>query len=229
MKSLTSLIGWLLLVAVLAVPSFLFYNWWTKNKQQSATEVSQDRSASNFFPSQEKSQPPQAVNSTAAPEALQAPAAAASRQDPPEQVQDAPAQPAAASGAEDPARTAVIVRSSSAPAAVSVSTQPKPVSYYAPKGDRDPTLSPEDYKHLKELELRREEEERERQRRERNRPKEATCDSKIHLQGIVGNAAIINGEMYYTGQTAAGSKILKIGPNYILGECRGRKFRKVMK
>jgi hypothetical protein len=121
-----------------------------------------------------------------------------------------------------------VVKSSAAPAAVAVSTRAKTASFYAPKGDRDPTLSPDDYRRIKEAELQREEEIQRRKEAERNRPKEATCDSRVHLQGIVGNAAIINGEMYSVGQTVAGSKITKIGPNYIQGECKNRKFRKVL-
>jgi hypothetical protein len=234
MKSLTSIIGWLLLVAVLAVPSFLFYNWWTKNKQQASAEISHGEVASNLFSSQEKA-PPAALNvSSTAPAAAMQPALVPVA---PVQAQDAPAQPAAkrplpaetASGADSPGHAAPVVRPTAAIAAVSVSTQAKKTaSYYDPKGDRDPTLSPDDYRRLKEAELQREEEERERLIAERNRPKEATCDSRVHLQGIVGNAVIINGDMYYAGQTAAGAKILKVGPNYILGECKGRKFRKVM-
>ena len=36
MKSFTSLVGWMLLVALVAVPSVLFYNWLSNNKGREA-------------------------------------------------------------------------------------------------------------------------------------------------------------------------------------------------
>jgi hypothetical protein len=109
---------------------------------------------------------------------------------------------------------------------VAVSTQTKKVSYFAPKGDRDPTLSPEDYRLIKEREMEKKEAERLRQQSERMAQKKDSCESKLKLQGIVGSAVIINGEMYYAGQTIYGAKILKVGADYIIGECKGKRFRK---
>lgn len=233
MKSLTSLIGWLLLVAVLAVPSFLFYNWWTKNKQQSSAELSQGQTAANPFPSQDKHAAFQPVKSTAAPAALPAqsamqPRPSASAQPPVQAARPAVQPPGQIFVATAAVQALPLVQSATAAVSVSVSTGVKPASYYAPKGDRDPTLSPEDYRRIKEAEMQREEEARQRRLFESRRPREATCDSRVHLQGIVGNAAIVNGDMFYAGQTAAGARILKIGPNYILVECKGKKYRKVL-
>jgi cytoskeletal protein RodZ len=245
MKSLSSIIGWLLLAAVLAVPSFLFYNWWTKNKQQSTAEISQGQAPANLFPSQDKVAAAPPARSTAAPAALMPqtpgerhpdasaqPPAAPARQAAQPQIQAQPQaqKPAAAQQAVStaPAQALAVAQSTSAAASVAVSTRTKSASYFSPKGDRDPTLSPEDYRHIKEVQMQREEEEARRRMADRNRPREATCDSRVHLQGIVGNAAIVNGDMYYVGQTAAGAKITKIGSNYILVECKGKKYRKVL-
>lgn len=227
MKSLSSLLGWLLLVAVLAIPSFLFYNWWTKSKQQSSAEIAQAPSPANIFPAADK-------NSGTAQVLLSTPVAAV----PSPAV---PAKPAANSPVQDapsgrPAPAAVV--STSAVAAVPVSTgsvqgvagstQTKNASYFSPKGDRDPTLSPADYLHIRETEMARREEELRRQRAQQAVQKKDSCESRLKLQGIVGSAVIINGEMYYAGQTIYGAKITKVGPDYILGECKGKKFRKGM-
>jgi hypothetical protein len=90
-------------------------------------------------------------------------------------------------------------------------------------------LSPADYSRMKEAELRRLENERAMRLASNRRPHEPQIESRLQLQGIVGNAAIINGEMYSAGQTIYGAKILKVGANYVIGEYKGRKFRKVLK
>jgi hypothetical protein len=238
MKRLTSIFGWVLLLAVLAVPSFLFYNWWAKSKQASSAEQTQEQTSANIFAAAEKKQtaapvapstaaPAQAVpaaqaETPAAPEAAsQRPAAQA-----PVQLQPVPQAPLVSTAAVQPAQAAQV--STGAPLAVQVSTQAKLVSYYTPKGDRDPTLSPADYSRIKEAELQRLEDERQRRLAASRRPKEAQFESRLQLQGIVGNAAIINGEMYSAGQMIYGAKILKVGVNYVIGEYKGRKFRKVL-
>ena len=35
-----------------------------------------------------------------------------------------------------------------------------------------------------------------------------------------------DGDMYYAGQTIYGAKILKVGADYIIGECKGKRFKK---
>jgi len=250
MKNLTSKIGWVLLLAVLAVPSFLFYNWWTANKLQASAELAPEQVQNNVFPSGEKDRAaqPAPVQSSAPvlqPEAKPVPSAAkpaapaadlpaaqpaAPRPAPtPQPGKDAPAA-AAAPAAVTAAAAAQPVQASTAPAQqVAVSTGPKPTSYYSPRSDRDPILSPADYSRMKEAELRRLENERAMRLAANRRPQEPQIESRLHLQGIVGNAAIINGEMYSAGQTIYGAKILKVGANYVIGEYKGRKFRKVLK
>ena len=249
MKSLTSMLGWLLLLAVLAVPSFLFYNWWTKSRQQTSSELAQEPVQANIFPSSEKAAPaaPPARSTAPAPspevqpgpkaaqESASQPAAAtrpAAQQAAPAR-QPAPQQPAPQQPAPQPPAPAsqpAQVQQSSAPArSVAVSTAPKPVSYYDPKTDRDPTLSPADYSKIKKLELERLEAARQARLAALHRPSEPTIESRLLLQGIIGNAAIINGDMYYAGQSVRGAKILKIGANYVILEYKGRRFRKVLR
>ena len=226
MKSLSSLLGWLLLVAVLAVPSFLFYNWWAKSRQQSSAELAQAPAPSNIFPAADKnSGTAQVILSTPAP--FVQPSSVPVRQAAAPAVQAAPApkaQPAAVV-VSTAAVTAVPVSTASAQG-VAVSTQTRKASYFNPKSDRDPTLSPDDYRRIKEAEMARREAEMEQQKKERIVQKKDSCESRLKLQGIVGSAVIINGDMYYAGQTIYGAKILKVGADYIIGECKGKRFKK---
>lgn len=248
MKSLTSVLGWALLVAVLAVPSFLFYNWWTKSRQQVSSEIPQE-APQNIFPPQEKSPAPAPTPAPVpsrpaqpAPQA-QAPAAPARQPQVQEPVKAPPAppqQPSASAQAPNsapvPAETAAVSTVTAqevAPATAAVQgaqdgVQQKTASYYKPKTDRDPTLSPDDYQRIRDIENARLEAERMARLAERNRPRAPDITSRLQLQGIVGNAAIINGEMYAVGQSVLGAKILKVGANYVIVEHKGKKYRKVL-
>ncbi|MCM2267439.1 MAG: hypothetical protein NDI60_06635 [Elusimicrobiales bacterium] len=238
MKNLGSLVGWTLLLAVLAVPSFLFYNWWTENKRQASAETAAEPVQANIFPAAEKDRPAAEPVAAAPAQPLPAVAARPAAIPAPQPAQKPAAAPAApaASPAPEPAPAVAEVKpqgqavqaSTSAFQPVAVSSGPKPVSYYAPKSDRDPVLSPADYSRIKEAELRRRELERQ-QRAASRKPSEPQIESRLKLQGIVGSAAIINGEMYSAGQTVYGARILKVGADYVIGEYKGRKFRKVLK
>ena len=243
MKSLTSVLGWTLLVAVLAVPSFLFYNWWAKSRQQASAEIPQE-TTQNIFPAQEKTAPAapaaapvfqpkaQAAVTPAAqprvqeqpakaPPPVQEPAPSASAQAP--EPAAAPAVPAAVSTAAPQE-----VPQSSAAAQAQGSAQQNQISYYKPRTTRDPTLSPDDYQRIKDAENARLEAERQARWAERNRPRTPDITSRLQLQGIIGNAAIINGEMYAVGQSVLGARLLKVGTNYVIVEHKGKKFRKVL-
>lgn len=241
MKSLTSVLGWTLLVAVLAVPSFLFYNWWNKSRQQAVAEMPQDAAPQNIFPAQERSsapvqQPP--VQPKAQP--VQAPAAqpAPGEQAPAVQPKEAPAakpapEPSASAQAPAPSPAQHAVSTAAAQAvqrstAAAVSDGQKPASQYKPRTDRDPTLSPDDYQRIKDAEAARLEAERQARWAESHRPKAPDITSRLQLQGIVGNAAIINGEMYAVGQSVYGAKIVKVGTDYVIVEHKGKKYRKVI-
>ncbi len=231
MKNITSVVGWLLLAAVLAVPSFLFYNWWAKNKQQVSSEMTKDPVAANVFPPAEKpATAPQRIAARPAAAPVQVPARvpvqSSTQAAVPAVVQDA-VQPSATAQPPVPVERAPVA-TSSAPAAVA--GQAKPVSYYSPKSDRDPTLSPDDYTRLKQVEQQGLEMEHKLLLQAARKSKETPFESSLKLQGIVGKTAIINGEMYYEGQMIKiyGAKVSKVGVNYIILEYKGKKFRKAM-
>lgn len=262
MKSSASVLGWFLLIAVLAVPSFLFYNWLNKSSQRNQAELANEPMSGSVFPSEKDSQPAGAGQLLAAPsrQALKeeepkpapAPRPAAGSgsaqnatgrygpsspplsgaetggpagQPPPAQVNP----PAAASRPAQETDISSAAQQGGGQSQVEVSTGPKRVSSYDPKTTRDPTFTPDDYRRIREEQLRREEMNRMRLEAERNKPREPGPEARISLQGIVGSAAIINGEMYSAGQTVRGVKILKIGADYIVAEYKGKKFRKVLK
>ena len=263
MKNFTTMVGWLLLVAVLAVPSFLFYNWLSKSKQQNQAELVHEPMAGSVFPSEKGGQPAGSQQAAAAP-ARQVPAAAsqqavkaeapkpAPQASAAQQVQaktapasqpaeetDGPIEDQAPSASSNP--PAAAPQAAQAPAVstaaqqgggqgqVAVSTGPKLLSYYNPQTTRDPTFTPDDYRRIKEEQRQREEAERVRLEAERSKPRDPGPEVRISLQGIVGSAAIINGDMYSAGQTVRGVKILKIGTDYIIAEYKGKKFKKVLK
>ncbi|MDA8132317.1 MAG: hypothetical protein M0011_12515 [Elusimicrobia bacterium] len=246
MKSFSSVLSWLLLLAVLAVPSFLFYNWWSKGKKQASLEIAQVPVTANVFPKQASpsSPPAPAPQSPSQPAASAAPAAIPKAQDRPSAAANAPVVEEDEADGEEPAAPERPVAAQK-PAAVStapaagearpegaetvVSTAPKPISYYSPKSERDPTLTPDDYRRIAEAKRAREESERQYELMQTRKTKEPGPETLIRLQGIVGNSAIINDDMYTAGQKVKGIKILKIGANYIICEYKGKRFKKVMR
>ncbi len=97
------------------------------------------------------------------------------------------------------------------------------MSYFNPMKDRDPTLSPKDY-----YAIQKKREEIERIKMERDKKlsiKKNQNMPKLHLQGIVGKSAIINGEMLNEGQTYKGFKLIKVGYDYVIGSFNGKKYR----
>ena len=89
-------------------------------------------------------------------------------------------------------------------------------------------MSPEDYRRIREAQEQALEEARQRRASQVRKTKSEGVENRLKLQGLVGNAVIINGEMYSVGQTIYGAKILKVGSNYMIGEYKGKKFRLVM-
>lgn len=244
MKNFTSILGWLLLIAVLAVPSFLFYNWWSKGNQQNMAEMVHEPMAGSVFPSERTGQgvparqpsavPAQGPGPAAQPLNSAAATAPASPAAPVLQPAPVPAGQPPSASSRPPAEALPKVQapeiSTAAARTVETSTKTKIISYYNPKSTRDPTFSPDDYRRIKEEQLRREEMERQQKMVvEVRKPREPKPETRINLQGLVGNAAIINGDMYTVGQTVRGVKILKIGADYIIGEYKGKTFRKLLK
>jgi hypothetical protein len=127
------------------------------------------------------------------------------------------------------AATAQPASSPAAQPAVSASTQAAKISFYTPKGKRNPMLSPQDYAKIKEVETEREEAARQALINQSRKVRDTGIEGKIQLQGIVGNAAIINGDMCMVGQSKYGGKLVKVGADYIIMEYKGKSFRKNMK
>ncbi|HOI43350.1 MAG TPA: hypothetical protein PK523_10430 [Elusimicrobiales bacterium] len=244
MKNFTSVMGWLLLAAVLAVPSFLFYNWWSANKAEEARSAASGQAVPrNFFPGQEGAKQgteagavpsagaaPRAEKPAAAEAAEELPAGTSS-QAAPERSPSAAPEAAPRAGAEEPA--AAVKPGGEAPAA-RTGTAPEvakssvtETSYFRPRTKRNPFMTPQDYAMLREQEDMRRAAAMER-RRANQAPREVPVESRMTIQGIVGTNVIINGEMYSRGDTVMGAKIIRIGTDYIIGEHKGRRFRKAM-
>ncbi|MDT8286826.1 MAG: hypothetical protein RQ748_06930 [Elusimicrobiales bacterium] len=251
MKNFASIFGWILLLAVLAVPSFLFYNWWSANKAKEAQlAASQQGVPRDFFPGDEKldgeadaspaapsadSQPlvtpdqPGADQPEAAPaggeteegKQPEPPLRPAEAEPPGEEPQGG--QPAPETAGADPSAGETPAEG----AAEAEEDSPEAASYFEPKTERNPFLTPDDYARIRADEYRRRQEARQRSQANQ-KPREVRVESRITIQGIVGTNVIINGEMYSRGDTVLGAKIIRIGPNYIIGEHKGRRFRKYM-
>lgn len=220
--------GWVFLLAALAVPGFLFYHWWSglnsDMKSQTSQKAKRRVPEGELFGGQEDSAKKftnPIVSTDAA--AAQAPAAM------PQQPDPAPASAAAAAPAEPapaPVEGAVPVAVQEAP------TVPAP----APAAEfRDPTLSPYDIYRMELAELERQN----RQREVQNavvvvrpvRRREPPIESTINLQGIVSNAegghkAIVNGEMFAEGDRVANVKILQITQKGVVFLHKNKKFTK---
>jgi len=213
MKNFSGGIAWFLLAAVLVVPSFLFYNWWTnKSGKEAASQASVQSvpAAAIFERSQDTAPYVQAASTAPVPDAKPEPG----RQD------------FTAGGGTQTVRPSVAPVQTAAAAQVPARTAAG--SYFNPKVTRDPMLSPEDYQKIKDEEAQRLETERQRQLSLARQLKENSGETRIKLQGIVGNSVIVNNEMHSVGDTVAGVKLLKIGPNYVIGEYKGKKFKKIL-
>lgn len=119
---------------------------------------------------------------------------------------------------------------------------------YAPKTQRDPTLSPDDFlllqyreqqrlaaieaeRQRKLAEERRKKEEAERQRQlELARIKDPTREvrNKIKIGGIIGQEVFIGSKIYTVGNTIYGARIVSVSPEEVVFSYKGHKFvRKV--
>ncbi|KAF0126590.1 MAG: hypothetical protein FD189_916 [Elusimicrobia bacterium] len=239
MKNFSSIFGWILLAAVLAVPSVLFYNWWTANKAKEAQlAASQHGVPRDFFPAQPApaadSQPLVTSAGDTMPHGVPAQSsaddAAAGKQQPDPPVRPAEAEPPAETPqAGQPAPEASGAGTAGAETVKAGEGSPGAASYFSPKTKRDPFLTPEDYARIRAEEDRRRREARDRaQQQVPQKQREVLVESRLNIQGIVGSNVIINGEMYARGDTVLGAKIVSIGSNYIIGEHKGRRFRKYM-
>jgi len=109
-------------------------------------------------------------------------------------------------------------------AAVDVST----AIVFAPKVDKNPFLSMDDYRRMEDdrrrlRDLENQKLEDERRRREGNRP-----GAQIFVQGIIGRQAIVNNRTVSVGETVMGAKVIRIDmdENYVTFEQDGHRFTK---
>jgi hypothetical protein len=258
MKSLTSFIGWLLLAVILAVPAFLFYNWWMNKK---AIEMKEKAVVTNSvpipfepetedFPSSAKeftsteslkiSASQKKINSKADNQLSLKPAMnteTAGNVPSNENMQIAQSAPpgidkegVSSSTKAESVKVAIATSALQGNQSAEVeNTKEREGSYFEPKSDRDPTMTPSEYAQIK-REIAAEKERKRRLRLESLRKKSgSSVQSKLDLQGVVGNNVIINGEMYSVGSYVKGVKIIKIGSNYFIGYYKGKKFKKVMR
>jgi len=261
MKSITSFIGWLLLAVILAVPAFLFYNWWMtkKNVQMKETAVVSDPIKIPFesekvdFPpieeeilSTETSKVVEPVDNMDSgikkqPDAQQSMDVSDNKQADnfaSENMQTSQVTPSDDASAQEYS-SSVKTELSQSTAIVNVAVnqaegtaennQERQGSYFEPKVDRDPTLSPFEYAQIKAEKAAIKERERQRRLAELKKNTVSEIQTKLTLQGIVGKNVIINGEMYSVGSYVKGVKIVKIGSNYFIGSFKGKQFKKVMR
>lgn len=202
MKNLSGLTGWVVLAAVLAVPAALFYNWFTRVNAVKSEQHGASASVSGpVFKSSEESAPLSGNAGHAAQEIpVKTPAA----------VSSAP---------RAKAETAVSVSARPAAGAAVKASSAAAVIAYAPRVDRDPTLSPEEAAELERLLAPRLE-----------KPKQKRPEDMLSLQGIIegrgGNRAIINGNVYGVGAVVSGIRVTRIKTDSIVCEYKGRKFVK---
>ena len=248
-------LGWLILAAALAVPGFLFYNWWSHLKAERDHAISakaSKRADGGVF----QTPPPLAgrlVNpmapSTGAPAGF-APAPGTASTSAPAGFAPATAMTPAAMSAPNPSALpmAGAAPAGTMPAALStgaVSASPGAVvaSTATIVLSRDPMMSPMDQVRLQEAVLA--EEARLRALADANRPQakrvvkkkvQPPIESKIELQGIVAksdgdNLAIINGATVNPGESFTVDnykgkvKVLKITSSEVTLDYNGRKIK----
>jgi hypothetical protein len=256
MKSLTSFIGWLVLAVILAVPAFLFYNWWMNKKtvQMKENTVSSNPASIPFESETEDFQfdDETGIVSTGTSKVVASEEEIASNLDEQSDLQQPTDSSVAALSASSSSNiqlasantievsslaknktmqpsTTTAAASGNQPEASAGNTQEREGSYFEPKSDRDPTLSPFEYAQIKREIAAAKERERQRRLAALIKKTGSGIQNQLILQGVVGNNVIINGEMYSVGNYVKGVKITKIGSNYFIGYYKGKSFKKAMR
>lgn len=240
-------LGWAILAAALAVPGFLFYNWWSHLKAERHRAISQKARGRV---------PEGGVFATPAPSAMKLvnPVSAA-----------APASAGAATAPSVPSALPAAAPAASAPVAAASAAAPEPVPTQAPASPpaeasagpetaavpapdaaapppplpRDPMISPMDIVRMQQAELERQlaaEALRREQEGARPAPKRVVpVETLVDLQGIVAtaggeNKAIINDAVVGVGETVdAGGRsvrVVKISAAGVTFQYRNRRFVK---
>ncbi len=222
MKKYAKLFETVILVLALAIPAWLFYNFWwggkrSKKGASSRPMVTVPVSGTSKAVSAAGTPAPQ--SSTAAPAAM------------PVHVSSPVAAPTA-SAAVRLASPDAAPGGDSMVSDIAVSTAAQVVSFSMKKG-RNPFLSPEDYDRIK-AEEERKRLEAERQAYEDELAKRAIKEKQkiialglpqdISLQGLIGDQAIINGRTISIGQTINDAKLVKVGIDYVILRSGYRNF-----
>lgn len=230
-------LGWIILLGALAVPAVLFFKWWSQMKATQTAEARQGVPAAAPFPgggqpASAPSQPPPAAPAPAAGE----PAASAPAQAPAELPSGTAtaqaAEPAPSAPSPAPQAQSMVPPVTVAPGGVPAppaspegdgsSPAPRPgvpTIEYAPKTQRDPTLSVADQRELLKRKMAAQIAQQEVQKAAEEPaappppPPKPLCDH-FELQGIVGTggdlAAIINDRVVHEGDTIGGAVIERL-------------------
>ncbi|MBP7795352.1 MAG: hypothetical protein KA059_01080 [Elusimicrobiales bacterium] len=107
-------------------------------------------------------------------------------------------------------------------------------SYFSPKSNRDPFLSPVEYEQMRLMAEQKKREEEERMQAMIGKPVEKKKKEdplkKYKLQGIVGKYAIINGEMVQEGMPYKKEfTLVKVYSGYVIIRYNGKNYKLIMK
>lgn len=222
-------LGWVILAVALAVPAFMFWNWWQAMNQgrleggrrlvsggvfsavSSAARLSNPIVTSTQTAAVLVSTGTIAPAPTASPEPLSGPAPALT----------APAAPSAAQAAAlstAPARTAA---------------GGDEAFEYKPQTSRDPMLSPNDVKRLAKLHFEKDMALRDvKVEVKRPAPSEPPIESRLTLMGIIqtprGTTVIINDRILKVGDSILGARIIRVSSSHVDFSYKNRAFRKTI-
>ena len=227
--------GWLVLGVVLLVPLFSFWQWWQGLNTRRANAQLSKTPPSAFGGTVSPASAPMAPGSPspAAPAAPNNPTSTKSP-DPSPAPSAPPGEKAGGSGQKISGATGSTAASAGSKSAASgqtsgslasLSGMPNPLKAdlpgYAPKVDRDPTLSPPDIKRLLD------------RAHDPKGPvvhKDKPIQSRIQLTGIIqtprGINAIVNNERVRKGDDVLGARIVRISPSCVDFEYHKQTFKK---
>jgi hypothetical protein len=246
-------LGWLVLIAALAVPGFLFYNWWSRQKAEHDRSISLNVKSRLLGAGVFRAPPAGEKLVNPISKAPSAPRRAAA-------APDGPAggiAPTVASSVASASTLGTAARAALAGKTVSSAASPAPSSAAASPDastgtvvlPRDPMISPYDILRIHEREAEREAREealKEAAWEAAHRPKavrravqEAPIGDSIQLQGIVArpdgrNMAMINDSTYREGDSFAVDghservKILRISASQVIFQYKKHRFKKTV-
>ena len=213
-------LGWMILVAALAVPGLLFYNWWSRLKAERDKSVA--AKARGRMPEgvlfQAVPNPSKLVNPIASSSTASSPAAAEAA------VEAGTAQ---AAGVSAPPADSSPTQTASFPLSTAAAAQAEPA---APSLKRDPMLSPFDLLRLKEQDARKRSAQ-DMLKKERRPRAGFSGESSIELLGIISGPsgapkAIVNNEVVGVGERIGGVRVVRITDMSVTFEYKGKKFTK---